>query len=315
MDLIVELTREHGMSTILITHDLGLAAAYCDRVVVMEKGHVVETAPSRQDFQGAGASLYAQADARDAAPRRDSARSAARGHAPSPPPAPVKPVEAEGTPLLVVSNLVKEYPRQGATGTLANLFRRKNELPKAETFKAVDGISFAIRTRRERRPGRRIRLRQVDDLDDGDAPARPDRRPHHLRRRGYRRDPGQGIRHAAAAQAHPDGVPGSDRQPQSALHRGARHRRSDLPARRHQGRRGRARALRGTGAPGRPAASSCSTAFRTSFPAGRRRASASRARSRCSRIWSSSTSRPPRSTCRCRRWCSTCCRTSRSRSA
>ena len=44
MDLVVELTRERGMSTILITHDLGLAAAYCDRVVVMEKGHVVETA-------------------------------------------------------------------------------------------------------------------------------------------------------------------------------------------------------------------------------------------------------------------------------
>src|SRR4030095_10821685 len=35
MDLIVELTKERGMSTILITHDLGLAAAYCDRVVVM----------------------------------------------------------------------------------------------------------------------------------------------------------------------------------------------------------------------------------------------------------------------------------------
>src|ERR1700759_1120004 len=50
MDLIVELTRRKGMSTILITHDLGLAAAYCDRVVVMEKGRVVETAKSADIF-------------------------------------------------------------------------------------------------------------------------------------------------------------------------------------------------------------------------------------------------------------------------
>src|SRR5436309_5379412 len=50
MDLIVELTKRRGMSTILITHDLGLAAAYCDRVVVMEKGRVVETALSGDIF-------------------------------------------------------------------------------------------------------------------------------------------------------------------------------------------------------------------------------------------------------------------------
>ena len=50
MDLVVELTRERGMSTILITHDLGLAAAYCDRVVVMEKGSVVESAASKTIF-------------------------------------------------------------------------------------------------------------------------------------------------------------------------------------------------------------------------------------------------------------------------
>ena len=50
MDLVVELTKRRSMSTILITHDLGLAAAYCDRVVVMEKGRVVETARSADIF-------------------------------------------------------------------------------------------------------------------------------------------------------------------------------------------------------------------------------------------------------------------------
>src|SRR3989454_1936384 len=50
MELVVELTRARGMSTILITHDLGLAATYCYRIVVMEKGRVVESATSRQVF-------------------------------------------------------------------------------------------------------------------------------------------------------------------------------------------------------------------------------------------------------------------------
>src|SRR5207247_416384 len=50
MELVVELTRERGMSTILITHDLGLAASYCDRIVVMEKGRVVESDASRSIF-------------------------------------------------------------------------------------------------------------------------------------------------------------------------------------------------------------------------------------------------------------------------
>src|SRR5262245_36893033 len=50
MELVVELTRERGMSTILITHDLGLAATYCDRIIVMEKGQVVESAGSQAIF-------------------------------------------------------------------------------------------------------------------------------------------------------------------------------------------------------------------------------------------------------------------------
>jgi peptide/nickel transport system ATP-binding protein len=51
MDLIVELARSRGMATLFITHDLALAAEYCDRVVVMHAGHVVETAPADELFR------------------------------------------------------------------------------------------------------------------------------------------------------------------------------------------------------------------------------------------------------------------------
>ena len=147
MDLVVELTRERGMSTILITHDLGLAAAYCDRVVVMEKGRVVETAASSTIFkapQHAYTRKLMRATPRPGVSLRGLLPDEASGLTSSALPA--SPEENFDTsPLLVVSNLVKEYPRQGATGTLAAFFRRKDQLPVAETFKAVDGISFEIK--------------------------------------------------------------------------------------------------------------------------------------------------------------------------
>ena len=47
MDLTADLIREREMSAILITHDLGLAAQYCDRIAVMKDGEIVEVgAPS-----------------------------------------------------------------------------------------------------------------------------------------------------------------------------------------------------------------------------------------------------------------------------
>ena len=145
MDLVVELTRERGMSTILITHDLGLAAAYCDRVVVMEKGKVVETAASSTIFK-APQHAYTRKLMR-ATPRLGvSLRDLLPEDAPAPSALPPPPEEIfDKTPLLVVSNLVKEYPRQGATSTLASFFRKKDQLPLSETFKAVDGISFEIK--------------------------------------------------------------------------------------------------------------------------------------------------------------------------
>lgn len=50
MDLITTLARERQMATLFITHDLALAADYCDRIVVMHAGHAVEAAPSRELF-------------------------------------------------------------------------------------------------------------------------------------------------------------------------------------------------------------------------------------------------------------------------
>jgi peptide/nickel transport system ATP-binding protein len=50
MLLIHDLSSERQMSTLLITHDLSLARAYCDRIVVMHAGHIVEVAPSAELF-------------------------------------------------------------------------------------------------------------------------------------------------------------------------------------------------------------------------------------------------------------------------
>lgn len=50
LELIDELAREDHLATILITHNLGIVAGHCDRVVVMYAGRVVESAPVRELF-------------------------------------------------------------------------------------------------------------------------------------------------------------------------------------------------------------------------------------------------------------------------
>ncbi|TWB06792.1 dipeptide ABC transporter ATP-binding protein [Bradyrhizobium stylosanthis] len=175
MDLIVELTKRRAMSTILITHDLGLAAAYCDRVVVMEKGRVVETAtaadifanpqhpytkklmratprlgvslrdllPEEETVSFASPRVRGEADAQSAAGEGGSPSTVLAESPPHPDPLPASGEREKGKPLLLIEKLVKEYPRQGATATLGKLFGRKPPV-EPDVFRAVDGISFSI---------------------------------------------------------------------------------------------------------------------------------------------------------------------------
>ena len=50
MELIVDLCRVGGLTTCLITHDLGIVAETCDEVVVMNAGRVVETGSAQAIF-------------------------------------------------------------------------------------------------------------------------------------------------------------------------------------------------------------------------------------------------------------------------
>jgi peptide/nickel transport system ATP-binding protein len=142
MELIVELTRERGMSTVLITHDLGLAAAYCDKVVVMEQGKVVEAAGSENIFR-APAHRYTRKLMR-ATPRPGiTLRDLLPDDAPAPPPV-TRASTKGGAKLLSVKGLVKEYKRQGLNGGLAGLFGGKKSAGEDDMFRAVDGIGFDI---------------------------------------------------------------------------------------------------------------------------------------------------------------------------
>ncbi len=121
MDLSQELIRERGMASILITHDLGLAAQYCDRLAVMKDGEIVETGPAEAVFANPQHDYTRRLV--EATPRPDaSVRSLL--------PADRRPPEIDYTPsdqpLLEVRDLRKTYAG------------------KAGPVHAVKGISFTV---------------------------------------------------------------------------------------------------------------------------------------------------------------------------
>ncbi|MEI4472178.1 ABC transporter ATP-binding protein [Frigidibacter sp. MR17.24] len=121
MDLVDELVRDRAMSSILITHDLGLASQYCDRIVVMKDGEIVE--------EGAPARLFtapAHAYTRklvDATPR---VGASLRSLLPEEARTPLPPRAVPDRPLVEIRDLVKTY--QGKSGPVH----------------AVKGVSFTL---------------------------------------------------------------------------------------------------------------------------------------------------------------------------
>ena len=136
MELVRELTRSEGMATLLITHDLGLAGEYCDRILVMEKGIVVEAADTAALFRSPKhaysrklirATPHAATHLRDLLPEDTAAVSA-----------PVQAnVPTEPEMLLEVSHLVKVFSKPAGL-----LSRWKSG--DAGGYRAVDGVSFSI---------------------------------------------------------------------------------------------------------------------------------------------------------------------------
>ncbi len=120
MDLLADLTASRGMSSILITHDLGLAAQYCSDIVVMKDGEVVET--------GKPADLFVRpSDAYTRKLIKSTPRPGVGIGQLVEPEIPEPPRPRLGEPILEVENLTKVFG-SGKDG-----------------IKAVDGISFDIR--------------------------------------------------------------------------------------------------------------------------------------------------------------------------
>ena len=126
LDLMDELKRETGTAIALITHDMGVVARMCDRIIVMRHGEVVETGTADDIF-------YAPQHAYtrmllEAVPRIDEPDRGAR-----PTLAPV--AKPDAAPILTVEDMKIHFPIRVSGG----LFGRTRML------RAVDGVSFDLR--------------------------------------------------------------------------------------------------------------------------------------------------------------------------
>ncbi len=112
-----DLQKQLGTSIILITHDLGVVAGMCDRVVVMKDGEVVETGTTEEIFENPKHPYTLKL--LNALPRLDEKKKTK--------PAPQVMIKKDTVPLLEVRSLKQHF-----------------DLGKGQIIKAVNDISFSI---------------------------------------------------------------------------------------------------------------------------------------------------------------------------
>jgi peptide/nickel transport system ATP-binding protein len=127
LDIMRDLKTALNTSVVLISHDMGVIAAMCDRVQVMRHGEFVEAGPAEEIFYRPQHPYTRML--LDAMPRID--RPMRPGHAE------LKPLNDSGgkPPLLTVED-VKVYFPVRVSGTI---------LPKYKPLRAVDGVSFTLK--------------------------------------------------------------------------------------------------------------------------------------------------------------------------
>jgi len=102
LELMVEMTRENGTALILISHDLPMVARYCERIMVMRQGELVEQGETRR--------ILAQ-------PTHDYTRKLL---AAMPERGPLRSFEDAETPLVELRDLKVEYVSRGGLLSRAN---------------------------------------------------------------------------------------------------------------------------------------------------------------------------------------------------
>ncbi len=117
LELLRELRDELDLTTLFITHDLGVVAEFCDEVTVMREGAIVEQASARRLFEQPSHPYTRML--LDAVPRVDESR-------------PVSEPETVASPVLRVE------------GLRVDVAARSGWLQKPHPFYAVDGVSLQI---------------------------------------------------------------------------------------------------------------------------------------------------------------------------